>query len=192
MKKIALVLVAGLSLATAAKAQIRFGVKAGANFATITSADGAKTLVGLNGGALVNIPLTDQLSLQPEAIYSGQGAKADGDFSLHLNYINVPVLLKYSLPVGVFFETGPQLGLLISAKEKSGGASEDVKSFYKSTDVAWAFGAGYLIPDVNLGFDVRYNLGLTKLADGSDSKNGVFQLGVFYLFGDSKSKSSKK
>ena len=60
----------------------------------------------------------------------------------------------------------------------------------KSTDLAWAFGAGYVIPDVNLGVDVRYNLGLTKLADGSSSKNGVFQVGVFYLFGEGS--SSKK
>jgi len=184
MKKLALVLVAGISLATA-NAQIQFGIKAGANFATITSAPGSKTLVSFNGGALVKIPLADAFSLQPEVVYSGQGAKFDGG-SDHLNYINIPVLATYTLPVGVFFKTGPQLGFLLSAKEKvDGGSDVDIKSALKSTDVSWAFGAGYLIPVTNVGIDVRYNLGLTKIADGSSSKNAVFQVGVFYLFGDS-------
>jgi hypothetical protein len=38
---------------------------------------------------------------------------------------------------------------------------------------------------MNIGLNVRYNLGLSALADGSTSKNAVFQVGVFYLFGDS-------
>jgi len=190
MKKIALVLVAGLSLASA-KAQIQFGVKAGANFANVTKVDGSKTLVSINGGVLANIPLAGALSLQPEVVYSGQGAKGDGGKTT-LNYINVPVLVKYSLPVGVFFQTGPQIGFLTSAKDKAdGGESVNVKDAFKSTDFSWALGAGYLIPEVNLGFDVRYNLGLTKLGktvDGAssfDGKNTVFQVGVFYLFGGS-------
>lgn len=191
MKKFALVLVAGISLVSA-KAQIQFGVKAGANFATITSSDGAKSLVSFNGGALVKIPLADALSLQPEVVYSGQGAKFDGG-SDHLNYLNIPILPTYTLPVGVFFQTGPQIGFLLSAKEKVSGQSDvDIKSQLKSTDFSWAFGAGYLVTSANIGFNVRYNLGLTKLADGTSSKNGVFQVGVFYLFGDSKSTSNKK
>src|SRR6186713_85007 len=137
MKKIALVLVAGLSLASA-KAQIQFGVKAGANFANVTKVDGSKTLVSINGGVLANIPLAGALSLQPEVVYSGQGAKGDGGKTT-LNYINVPVLVKYSLPVGVFFQTGPQIGFLTSAKDKAdGGESVNVKDAFKSTDFSWA------------------------------------------------------
>jgi len=188
MKKLALVLTVFTASIFGVNAQVQFGVKAGANFSTITSAPGSKTLVSFNGGALVKIPLVDALSLQPEVVYSGQGAKYDGGKTT-LGYINIPVLAKYSLPVGVFFETGPQLGFLLSAKDKVDGQDAvDIKSGLKSTDLAWAFGAGYVIPDVNLGVDVRYNLGLTKLADGSSSKNGVFQVGVFYLFGESSSK----
>src|SRR5882762_6463246 len=117
MKKLALVLVAGISF-VAANAQIQFGVKAGANFSNITGGDG-KTLVSFNAGALVKIPLADALSLQPEVVYSGQGAKGSSngvDVKQTLNYINVPILATYTLPVGVFFQTGPQIGFLISAK----------------------------------------------------------------------------
>jgi hypothetical protein len=124
-------------------------------------------------------------------VYSQQGAKgteSGTDFTQTADYINIPVLAKYSLPVGVFFETGPQIGFLMSAKVKAGGQSESDKDSFKSTDFSWAIGAGYVIPDVNLGVDVRYNLGLSKIAEGGTSKNGVFQVGVFYLFGEGSSK----
>ena len=188
MKKLALVLTVFTASIFGVNAQVQFGVKAGANFANITNSDGGKTLVGLNAGALVKIPVTEAFSVQPEAVFSMQGVKYDGGKNT-LSYINVPVLATYTLPVGVFFQTGPQIGFLMSAKAKEdGGESIDIKSALKSTDFSWAFGAGYLIPEVNLGFNARYNLGLSKLADGSDSKNTVIQVGVFYMFGGSSKK----
>jgi len=187
MKKLALVLTVFTASVFGVNAQVQFGVKAGANFASITNADGGKTLVSFNGGALAKIPVAEAFSVQPEAVFSGQGLKFEGGKTT-LNYINVPVLATYTLPVGVFFQTGPQIGFLLSAKTKEdGGESVDIKSSLKSTDFSWALGAGYLT-SMNLGFNVRYNLGLTKLADGSDSKNSVFQVGVFYLFGEGAKK----
>jgi len=182
MKKLALVSTV-LIVSIIANAQVQFGLKAGANFATITSSTGGSTLVSFNAGALVKIPLAEALSLQPEAVYSGQGIKGTGG-KLALNYINIPVLITYTLPAGVFFQTGPQLGILLSAKAKGDdGTSEDEKDLFKSTDFSWAFGAGYLIPNVDLGFNVRYNLGVASLGkEGGASKNGVFQVGIFYLF----------
>lgn len=193
MKKLALVLTVFTVSMMGAKAQIQFGVKAGANFANVTNAgDGAKTLVSFNAGALVKIPIADALSLQPEVLFSMQGVKFDGG-KYTFNYINVPVLVTYTLPVGVFFQTGPQVGLRLSAKLKEdGGGDTDAKDFTKSTDFSWAIGAGYLIPGVNLGFNARYTLGLTKIGkdvDGVnyfDGKNTVLQVGVFYMFGGGK------
>ncbi|MDO6435284.1 porin family protein [Flavitalea sp. BT771] len=190
MKKLALVLTVFTASIFGVNAQVQFGVKAGANFANITGG-GGKTLVSFNAGALVKLPLADALSLQPEVVYSGQGAKttiSGTDYKQTLNYLNIPVLVKYTIPAGVFFETGPQIGFLMSAKAKAGDQSESNKDAFKSTDFAWAFGAGYVIPDVNLGVDVRYNLGVTKIADGSDSKNTCFQVGLFYMFGESSKK----
>jgi hypothetical protein len=193
MKKLFFLVLTVGALATA-KAQVQFGVKAGANFASVTNADGGKTLVNFHGGALVNLPLVEHLSLQPEVVYSGQGIKGDGG-KYKFNYINVPVLVQYKLPIGVFFETGPQVGFLTSAKAKEdgdGGETVSVKDYTKSIDFSWAVGAGYLIPNVNLGFDARFNLGLTKIGkevegvNYFDGKNAVFQVGVFYLFGGGK------
>jgi hypothetical protein len=186
MKKLAFVLTLFTAFAIRTNAQqVQFGLKAGANFATITSSTGGSTLINFNAGALVKIPLAEALSLQPEAVYSGQGIKGTGG-KLKLDYINIPVLFTYTLPAGVFFQTGPQLGILLSAKAKGDdGSSADAKELFKTTDFSWAFGMGYLIPDINFGFNVRYNLGIASLGkEGGASKNSVFQVGVFYLFGE--------
>ncbi|MDP4130616.1 MAG: porin family protein [Bacteroidota bacterium] len=190
MKKLFLLLLTGFSFA-AADAQIQFGVKAGANMANFTGNDvsGTKWKIGFHGGALVAVPLFNEFSLQPEVVYSSQGTKVDQqDYTatMNSNYLNIPVLFKYNNPSGFFLETGPQLGFLMSAKAKSGSVSVDEKSAYKSTDFSWAFGLGYLISGLNAGIDARYNLGVSNIVKDSNNgtaKNSVFQLGIFYLFG---------
>ncbi len=185
MKKTLFLCVSALLLMTATKAQTQFGVKAGANFATLTGSDvsGAKMQVGANIGVLAHIPLTSMFSFNPEAVYSMQGAKFDGGHD-NLNYLNVPVLFQYNNPSGFLVETGPQVGFLMSAKEHiDGGGSTDIKSDVKSTDFAWAFGVGFKTMS-NIGFDARYNVGLSNIAEGGGKiQNGVFQINVFYLFG---------
>jgi Outer membrane protein beta-barrel domain len=192
MKKILLLFLTIASVASA-NAQIQFGLKAGANFCMVSGkgTTGTKymTYTGYYGGALVAIPVVGQFSLQPELVYSAEGAniEGDGNFTLNSAYFNIPVMIKYNHPSGFFLETGPQLGFLLSAKVKSGSFNEDVKSSSQSTSFSWAFGLGYLILPVNLGIDARYNLGLTNLANNgnylSNIKDNVIQIGLFYVFG---------
>jgi hypothetical protein len=175
-----------------ANAQVQFGVKAGANFATLTgsASDGAKSKVDFNGGAFARVPLFNTFFLQPELVYSGQGAKAtmnETDYTVNQSYLNVPVLFQYQHESGLFAETGPQIGFLLAANVKAGGVSEDIKSSYKSTDFSWAFGVGYRLSSIPAGINARYNLGLTNIAAdevaGQTLKNSVFQVGLFYMFG---------
>jgi hypothetical protein len=192
MKKVILVMLTSASFMFAS-AQVQFGVKAGYNLANLTispSQSGVSSKSDFNAGILASIPLFISCSLQPEVMYSGQGASFSDSFAtgkLNYGYLNVPVLFKYQHTSGLFAETGPQIGFLLSAKEKSGSQSADTKSNTQSTDFSWAFGVGYKIPKMNLGIDVRYNLGLTNLVKGSGSSNGtvknsVFQFGLFYMF----------
>ena len=197
-KKLVLLLLVSCSLLTA-NAQIQFGVKGGVNFSNVSvsgdnSGSSYGTQTGIHVGALVSIPAFSSFTVQPEIVYSTQGSKItnsgqSGNYDF--GYINVPVLLKYNTSVGFYAETGPQLSFLMSAKASGGGTSVDIKSETSSTDFGWAFGIGYLLP-VNLGIDARYNLGLSNLAKdsgGSGSiKNGVIQIGVFYLFGEGPKK----
>ncbi len=204
------------------QAQIELGVKGGLNVSEFSAARFQPIVVGgnsqyirnfprkgLNAGLLLSIPLAKKhWSLQPEAVFSEQGATAKPSNSYlvsatevyQFNYLNFPILLKYSWNSGLFAETGPQVGLLLNAEiaETVVGASSTsyyhVNNQYKSIDLGWAFGVGYLSP-INLGFDLRYVLGLSNFANSAPSqgenapvqegslKNSVFQIGVFYQFG---------
>jgi hypothetical protein len=197
--KIVMIVCLMVLCALSTTAQIQFGVKAGANISTLTGSDasGSKTKIGFQGSVLLAVPVGDGFWVQPEVNYSMQGAKGTvnfTDFTLSQNYLNVPVLFKYIHPSGVFAETGPQIGFLMSANVSAGGSSTDVKAAYQSVDYGWAFGVGYLIKAINAGIDARYNLGFINIEanTGNNYSNGttkssVFQFGIFVMFGGDKS-----
>jgi Outer membrane protein beta-barrel domain len=192
MKKIILLLPVAC-IAVFASAQVRFGVKAGYNLSTLiysgtVTLDGEKSKSGFNAGLYASIPFSESFSLQPEFVYSQQGANFQNNTeegTLNYDYLNIPVLIKYKLPVGLFFETGLQVGILLTANEKSNGNSTDIMYKTYSPDYAWPLGLGFEMPNKHFGIDLRYNLGLINiLRSGSDVnvKNSVFQFGVFYTF----------
>ena len=196
MKKVLLLIIATASIAVAS-AQIQFGVKANYNLASVMQSgsdntDGLKSKSGFSGGALVLIPVSGSFFVQPEIVYSGQGTDVSSNGSsgsVNFNYLNIPVLAKYQSESGLFGETGPQVGFLLSANVSSQGSSVSIKDQSQSVDFSWAFGLGYKLHDMGLGFDVRYNLGLTNMIKNSSNeswKNSVFQIGVFYMFNTGK------
>lgn len=193
MKKLTLFAIAAL-VTTLVSAQVQFGVKAGLNLANLSVSpnDGSslKMKPNFHVGGLAYVPLFGHFGLQPEILYSAQGTKVSAEGSsgtLNVNYVNVPVLFKYKDASGFFAELGPQIGILTTGNEKFEGTTQNIKDQLKSTDISGVFGIGYL-SSLNLGIDARYNLGLTNIAksDGGSIKNGVIQVGVFYMFGGSK------
>lgn len=162
----------------------QFGLKAGANFANVNQSGSTfDNRTALYAGLLAHVHITPHFAIQPELVYSPQGAVYANGITTKLNFINVPVLGQYMFGSGWRLETGPQIGLLTSAKNESGGTDTDVRNSFKKTDVSWAFGLGYLTK-VNLGIDLRYNLGLSDLSNNASYsvKNSVWQVGLFYQF----------
>jgi hypothetical protein len=171
--------------------ETKFGVKGGLNITTFAGGDywDAKSLVGFQVGGFAEIKIIDRLSIQPEVLYSAQGAKiefAGSDSDIKLGYINVPVLAKFYITKQFTAEAGPQLGFLVSAKNEG----EDVKDNFKSVDTGFNFGLGYNFTD-NFSAGIRYTVGLSNIADYDvddideyyDSpKNSVLALTLAYKF----------
>ncbi|WP_343658397.1 porin family protein [Chryseobacterium sp.] len=173
------------STSSASSSPVRFGLKAGLNISSISNSN-ANSKAGFYGGVFANIPVAQDFSVQPEVLYSGQGAKAKSNSNVKLNtdYIAVPVMLQYNLIPNLYVEAGPQFAFLISAKGKDNNASVDVKDDFKTFDFGLGLGAGYYFTQ-NIGVNVRYTAGLSKIAkedDGDSSRNGVFQIGLAYKF----------
>lgn len=184
MKKIIIALsVLTISLNAAAQ-HADFGLKGGLNIADFSNDDGVnfKSRTSFNVGGLAHIHLSRYFALQPELVFSGQGAKY-GSTEYKVNYLNIPVLLQYMAGNGFRIQTGPQIGFLTSAKAETGNTTVDIKDGFNKVDFSWAIGASYL-SKARIGVDVRYNLGINDIVDDGDSdiRNRVFQLGVFYQF----------
>jgi len=175
----------------------KFGVKAGGNLSSITASD-TKSKVGFYAGAFVNIPITDAFNIQPEVVYSEQGAKIKGDYEMatytvknmkqNLSYINVPVMVQYNATPTFYVEAGPEFGFLVSAQAKGdiNGSTfkASTKDMLKTFNLGAGIGLGYKFTG-NLGVNVRYIAGLTKIVKnefGDSSKNTNFQLGLNYYF----------
>jgi hypothetical protein len=183
MKNVFLVIVLFALGFTNVNAQgIDVGIKGGLNFASISgdNTGDADTVTSFHFGAVAELSLTDKFSFQPELLYSGQGYSVD-DFTVELNYINVPLMAKYYLTESLSLEAGPQLGFLISAKDES----EDIKEFLNEVDFTANLGLGFKLSDT-LNVAARYNLGLSDINNRQDFndkyKNGVFQISVGYNF----------
>lgn len=181
-------------LTTALSAQeVSFGAKGGLNIADITSLSNSKARASIHLGAFAKVQLTENWAVQPELVYSGQGAKVDpslpllSDFTLALNYINLPVMLQYHLVPEFHLEAGPQIGFLVAAKAREDGNTINLKDEYKGIDFGLGFGLGYTF-DMGLGINARYNFGLTNVldSDNDNQKNSVAQFGLYYIIGKAK------
>lgn len=172
-----------------------FGLKAGLNIADLKVENGADLdpRASFYIGGLAHIHMTRNFALQPELYFSSQGAKSDDpDYSINLNYINLPILVQYMTGTGFRLQTGPQIGALLSAKQKLGSTSTNMKDDFNSIDFSWAFGAGF-VSNSGLGIDARYNLGLNDIAEGNSKvQNRVLSIGLFYQFGVSDARRTAR
>ena len=174
--------------------ELHFGIKGGLNFATIggDDTDGLDMRTSFHLGALMEIKLNEKFSIQPEALYSGQGTsgKEDGlDIELKLDYINIPIMAKYYFTESFNIEAGPQFGFMVSSKAESDGVEVDLDEFdlFKDFDLSLGVGAGYKFgPNFFVG--ARYNFGLSNIYDDSNfddnssNQNMVLQISAGYMF----------
>jgi len=221
----AVLFVAGISTVSMAQ-DLSFGVKAGLNFANLSNEPGAETTseewgggnyyiesnsysydmkTGVALGVFAVYKVNDNLSIQPELLYTQKGMEEEWAYTgqlydasgnpyswwvpetdsskweVKLDYIEIPVLVKYSISPGgdvcPFVFGGPALGILMSAKVDS----EDIKKYCNSTDIGLVLGGGVEL-ESGISIDLRYDMGMTKIFKEGDSKskNTVISLMVGY------------
>jgi len=197
MKKLLIVclMLVGIASSHTALAQVQFslGIKGGVNFANldVTSSvgDNYKNRTGFHGGAFALFKVT-AFAVQPELIFSQQGSKVSfnsQDIDANFSYLNVPIMAKFYLPLGLNLQLGPQFGFLTTAESDYNPLTgtmqtTDLKEYYKNSDVSIGMGIGWDLP-LKLSIDARYNLGVTEIEDNaslSQTKNQVFQISVGY------------
>jgi opacity protein-like surface antigen len=199
MKKVFLIVVVTLlGLGNLSAQEVKFGAKVGLNSSNLRGDMDFDSKIGFNVGAFAEISLLDKFIFQPELLFSTQGAKfetsdANAAVSIKVNYLNIPLMLKYGVTDKLFLEFGPQLGFLLSGKSKFevtyGGETdseeEDIKDSSKSFDFGLNFGASFDVAE-NIMIGARYNLGVSNIndddRDDDKAQNAVFYLSLGYRF----------
>lgn len=186
MKKILLAAVLFLATSAAVQAQfVQIGVKAGVNFANQTGGsdfDGISVdkegITSYHAGLVAELKLLEKFSIQPELLYTTQGAtykNAISEFKNEMGYIAIPVMAKIYMTKSLSLELGPQASFLVSNKKEFDAS--DPKTFDFSVNA----GLGLKVVG-GLFVQARYGLGLTEISKEADFKNSVFQLSAGYMF----------
>jgi hypothetical protein len=89
---------------------------------------------------------------------------------VRLNYLDIPLLIRWRLPLGTDFTsnvfTGPTFGTKLSSSGKidgpNGSIEQNVDPALKSLDVGWTFGFG--IVRERFLFEGRFTAGFTDVA----------------------------
>ena len=195
---------------TAHSQEINYGIKAGLNLADFgKDAEHTNVKPGFTAGVLAEIKFTENFAVQPEIVYSQQGSELVyniffGDklgtkdvYTAKIGYINIPITVKYYIIEGLSIQAGPQIGFLVSAKDKAKHSNYyddtenetlelDSKDLYKKIDFSIVGGIGYDLP-IGLFLQARYSYGLTDInddpeADGVKISNNVISFSVGYKF----------
>lgn len=198
--------------AAMAQKKFTFGPKIGVDFTHFwgKNTDHFKGVLNYQAGAFFEYRFTDKFSIAPEVVFAAQGAKEDlytlyvdnvgtednlaleahleknGYATYNTNHINVPVMFKYYVIPSLSIDLGPQLGINIYSKINYKDCSfmegtEDDKGETKTIDAGVALGLTYNITD-DVFVQGRYTLGLTKVFENFDGKNGNAQIAIGYRF----------
>lgn len=193
MKKYFVFLVSFLLIGIFAQAQpgFRLGVKAGANLNQIAGQSFNDSYdLSYHLGGFAEIDFTKKWGIQPELLWSqSKSTRSTGfnsiyqniltpgaDQQIQLDYILIPILLRYSVGKMVTLNAGPQFGILINQNNNLLVNGQDA---FKKGDFSMVFGAQLNLTALRIYG--RYNIGLNNIND-IDSKekwtNQQIQLGI--------------
>jgi len=210
---VGITLASGIALtpitATAQRAgDMTVGLMAGVNYATVHQDPELGDVefnhrLGLLAGGFLDFRLNDVFSIEPEVLYSqkgaevqGTGSNSDSEGTFKLDYIEVPVLLKFWVPVTntgfrPFLFAGPSVGFEVNCSLEgeilsvtgSTDCEETSVVNTKSTDFGGTVGGGieFLAGMQAVRIDARYTHGFTDINDSGDArdiKNRVFAVTV--------------
>ena len=172
----------------------RFGFKAGVNFSHMDFSKGSPPLpletnwnTGITFGFVMLIPITGKLYFQPEYLYAQMGGSIkNSDTSYKLNYISMPLFLKYKFNDKFSLISGPQADILINAKRNIHGVGSNVTHDTEERSIAVSGGIEYsFIPSLSVCAKYMYgfnHIGLGQRSDTQEFKFAMFQLSACVQF----------
>ncbi len=173
--------------------KLGYGIKAGVNYAGQSTTNKAAeynttNILGINAGGYVNYFLLRPFAVQAELMVSGKGSHWQDNYDNEkdiVTYIDLPILLRYQPLNFLNIHAGPQIGLMLNAKQKDmeTGIKININDYYQNFDYGFVFGAEANLPN-NLNLTLRYIMGLfsatTDIMYVDPWKNNLIQISLGY------------
>jgi len=189
MKKLLIALLV-LGTATASQAQgVRIGAKLGANMNKVTGKSFKEAYdLSYHAGGFLEIDFSKKLGIQPEVYFNQATTTRSTQFStiysanpnantnIKLNYLSIPILLRYNIGNILTLNAGPQFSILMS-NDKT--LLQNGSNAFKNGDFSMAAGAQLNLKMLRIYG--RYNIGLSNINDIDDKdkwKSQQLQLGL--------------
>lgn len=165
----------------------QFGLKGGLNVAKFKAENtfDSDNQAGYYVGAWTRIGAAG-IHLQPELYLAGKNATLKNDAGLEnkvkFTSLDVPVLVGTKIGaagIGVRLNTGPVISFVLNDEQSFNDAASNVfNGDFKNQAFAWQFGTGLDVGKLN--FDLRYELGLSKINSTGypDTKLNIFTFGL--------------
>lgn len=181
MKRIACVLVAFMAVVSVSQAQLKFGIKAGANVNNLTS-DVSDMIDQVKGSSTYQLGVLFQakalgFTIQPEALYVVKSSMInnltiDGIYSgENVEYktqnIEVPINLQYGFGFIIgraYLQAGPYVSFVASTlMDGEENFDEKLKNSMNTFD--YGVGAGFGVELLGFQLSAKYDWGMGKLGD---------------------------
>jgi hypothetical protein len=149
---------------------------------------------GFEFGGLVSAPISEKFDLSFQIAFIQKGSKkqnnaAQGDYTYYrmsLNYIEVPVLLRYNFSKKFQFEAGPTFGKLISSKEEDEHGEIPPVNEFNNFELGFMLGMNYMLFDnfyLNLeGSNSILPIRESDIEGARDQFNSVLMFSFKYVF----------
>jgi len=200
----------------AASENFYFSLKAGINYSNITNVEEGKNRTGFNFGLVNNIRINDKFFLVPEFIMLSPRGVVDAPTlstgipelddllgnpeytDRKLNYLDIPVLVRYNFAERWSISAGPQFSYLTSATDTYRSSpiegitlktELDIEDAFNTIDFGAVIDVMYVVskPKNGKGLNLyfRYSRGfidILKENSGDAHYNSTFQLGATFPF----------
>jgi hypothetical protein len=168
---------------------------------------GGYSKAGLSFGIYTNVVLNKYVDAQMEIKYIQKGSNAnskdiDNFYVSKLNYIELPVFLKYKFLGDFNAEMGLTVGYLQKATENKGGYGDDpADPAFDQFEFSFMAGLEYEIVENRLFFNARFNYSILPIrAHPGDQAyfmnkgqyNNALTFAVYYQLANSNSQRNKK
>lgn len=193
----------GVVIKDVRKSVVKLGVKAGVNFASMSSYDkvdlGLKSGTSFQAGALLSArfgkrtkasdPGTGSFGAQVEFLYMQNSIKNDYADAIKLNYFAAPILGKWYFLPDFNVEAGICIATMLSSSPDMIEVTRDGLSIakiptgkFKGFDFRPTVGLAYTVGNTGLGLGARYYFGTSDLAKDFPCKVNTIEASVSYSF----------